>query len=228
MTPDVDTWFVIAAFQEETSIADVVREIVDEGYPIVVVDDGSTDETGAAARRAGAAVVTHCINLGQGAAIQTGLTYALGRGAQFIVTFDADGQHQIKDALALLREVRQGAIDIAYGSRFLGTEPIGMTRSRRFLLRSAVLFTRITTGLSVTDAHCGLRVMNRKCAASLRISQNRMAHATQIPTQVAREGLVSAEFPVEIVYSDYSRSKGQRTSGSLLVVLDLLSGRGGS
>jgi glycosyltransferase involved in cell wall biosynthesis len=215
-------WVVIPAFNEATVIADVVSSVRTSGFSVVVVDDGSHDDTAERAGMAGADVLRHCLNLGQGAALQTGIAYALQKDAEFVVTFDADGQHQVEDISDLITPILDGEVDIVFGSRFMGTEAIGMSFSRRLLLRAAVLFTRLTTGLKVTDAHCGLRVMNRKCAETLQITQNGMAHATQIPSQIQSAGIRWKEMPIEVVYSDYSRAKGQRVSGSLIIALDIL------
>lgn len=219
------SWFVVPAFREEAVIGEVVREVLAAGYPVIVVDDGSPDETGSTALRAGAHVVRHPINLGQGAAIETGLQYAIAQGADVIVTFDADGQHQVDDATAMITELRKQDLEIIFGSRFLGIAPQGLTWSRRVTLKMAVLFTRITTGLRVTDAHCGLRAMTRDCAERLHITQNRMAHASEIPARVRRLGFRYAEHPVHVVYSDYSKAKGQRSINGIVILLDLLMGR---
>src|SRR5690349_7050301 len=110
------TWVVIAAFNEGAVIREVVREVVDAGWSVVVVDDGSRDDSAAKAKAGGATVLRHPINRGQGAALQTGIDYAIRRGARHIVTFDADGQHDAKDIPALVEAL--GDADIALGSRF--------------------------------------------------------------------------------------------------------------
>jgi glycosyltransferase involved in cell wall biosynthesis len=223
--PDLQCWFVIPAFREQAVIGAVVRDVLATGCPVVVVDDGSPDSTALEALAAGAYVVRHPINLGQGAALETGLRYAISRGAETIVTFDADGQHRTSDAMAMLAELHERGLEIVFGSRFLGVPPKGLSWSRRVTLRLAVMFTRVTTGLRVTDAHCGLRVMTRACAERLQITQNRMAHASEIPAQVSRLGLPYAEYPVEVLYSEYSKAKGQRSINGVVILLDLLMGR---
>lgn len=212
------------AYNEGPVIADVVRGVLAAGANLVVVDDHSSDESGDTARAAGAVVVRHPVNLGQGAALQTGLDYALRAGAQVLVTFDADGQHRVEDALRLAELVLAGRADIACGSRFLGVEAQGMPRSRRLVLRAATVFTRLTTGVPVTDAHNGLRAMSREAAGSLRITHNRMAHASEIVAQIGQRRLRYMELPVQILYTPYSLSKGQRISNSLNILGDLLLG----
>src|SRR5205807_7673808 len=130
---------------------------------ILVVDDGSDDRTGEIAASAGAIVIRHPINLGQGAALQTGIEVALSAGANVVVTFDADGQHRRDDIWKLIDALADRGVDFALGSRFLG-RALGIPATRRWLLRVATLFTRLTTGLDVTDAHNGLRAMTRRGA----------------------------------------------------------------
>jgi glycosyltransferase involved in cell wall biosynthesis len=219
-----DIWVVIAAFNEEPVIGRVVGDVV-RVYPnVVVVDDGSSDLTADKASAAGAAVVRHPINLGQGAALQTGIHFALSRNARYLVTFDADGQHRVGDIAALVEALQTRGADYALGSRFL-LGGSNVPRPRRLLLRAATWFTRLTTGLRISDAHNGLRAMTRKGAATLAIRQNRMAHASEILRQIADSGLNYVEVPVTIAYTRYSIAKGQRLSGSIDIVLDLLANR---
>jgi glycosyltransferase involved in cell wall biosynthesis len=218
------TWIVIPAYNEVRVIADVVGEAIRSGHRVVVVDDGSSDATAEIAARTGDVVVRHPINLGQGAALQTGITFALAQGAEFIVTFDADGQHRIADVSKLLDALAERQADFALGSRALG-QTTNMPASRRLLLWGATHFTRITTGLNVTDAHNGLRAMTRRGASRIKLRQNRMAHASEILDQIASSGLKYIEVSVNIEYSSYSLAKGQRSSDAVDILLDLCAGR---
>lgn len=221
----VGVWFVIPAFQEEESIANPVSEIIEAGYCVVVVDDGSSDGTSERAFNAGAVVLKHGINLGQGAALQTGITFVLDMGAKIIVTFDADGQHSLRDAVGMVRYLRSEEVDVVFGSRFLRQSDIQqIPKVRRLVLKLAVGLSRLTSRTKLTDSHCGLRVLNSKAAHAVNISHNRMAHASEIPIKVARAGFKYAEFPVTITYSDYSRKKGQRNSAAFLILWDLVTG----
>jgi glycosyltransferase involved in cell wall biosynthesis len=202
-----------------------VRSVIEHArktFPkIVCVDDGSTDASAEEAAAGGAHLVRHAINLGQGAALQTGLRYALeDPEAQYFVTFDADGQHQVSDAQAMVRRLGAEALDIVIGSRFLDskTQP---TRLKRLVLRTAVLFERLSTGVRLTDAHNGLRALNRHAAESIRIHQNRMAHASEIVFEIRRKHLRYAEESVHVIYTDYSRSKGQSMWNSINILSDL-------
>lgn len=215
---------VVAAFNEACVIGRVIADLR-ETYPnVVVVDDGSSDATAACAVAAGAVVLRHPVNLGQGAALQTGIIYALARRAAFVATFDADGQHSSADIARMVRALTEHNAEVALGSRFLGNA-VGMSLSRRIALRLAVLFTRLTTGLRVTDAHNGLRLFTRAAALKIRITQNRMAHASEISDQIVRHQLKYIEVPVTITYTDHSRVKGQTLLGAADIIGELVLGK---
>src|SRR6478735_6682235 len=217
-------WIVIAAYNEAPVIARVVADVKRAGYRALVVDDGSTDATGAVAAEAGGIVVRHSINLGQGAGLQTGIEFALSEGADVIVTFDADGQHRAADIAVLIDALARQGTDFALGSRFLGTS-LNQPPARRMLLKAATLFTRLTTGLRVTDTHNGLRAMTRRGAAALKLRQNRMAHASECLSQLGSSGLRYVEQPVTIEYTAYSLAKGQNLRDGVLILLDLFARR---
>ena len=193
---------------------------------VIVVDDGSTDATAEAAQRAGALVVRHLINRGQGAALKTGFDCALARGAEGLVSFDSDGQHQLEDVDALIAPVLEGRCDVALGSRFLqGSSQV--PPARKLVLKLGVVFTRLVSRVRVTDTHNGLRAFSRQAARQIRIRQDRMAHASEILDEIGRLGLRYREVPVRIVYTPYSRAKGQRSSAALRIVWDFLVGKSG-
>ena len=217
-------WVVIAAFNEARVIGRVVGDVA-RGSRTVVVDDGSSDGTAEVASRGGAdTVIRHPVNLGQGAALQTGIDYAMAQGADIIVTFDADGQHRAADIANLVGGLGAAPADFALGSRFLGGA-VGLPLSRAILLRAATWFTRLTTGLRLSDTHNGLRAMSRRGAGMIRLKQNRMAHASEILGQIAASGLPYVEVPVSIEYNAYSLAKGQRLSDALMILLDLFARR---
>ena len=213
-------WIVVPAYNEAGVIATTLASLSGWFPNVLVIDDGSSDDTAEQARRAGAHVVRHPINLGQGAALGTGIRYALLEEADFIVTFDADGQHQPNDVDVLLRTAGEHRADVVLGSRFLG-RACDMPTSRRWLLKLATAYTRLTTGLSLTDAHNGLRLFTRKAAEQLRIRQNRMAHASEMLEWLGTSGLRVIEAPVNIVYTKYSMAKGQTAFSSVNIIWDL-------
>jgi glycosyltransferase involved in cell wall biosynthesis len=218
-----DVWVVVAAYNEARVIERVISDIARCGWRTVVVDDCSSDRTSKAAADADV-IIHHPVNLGQGAALQTGIDYALAQGAAIIATFDGDGQHRATDIANLVRALEEAQADFALGSRFLG-HATGLPLSRRLLLKAATWFTRLTTGLRLSDTHNGLRAMTRRGASMISLRQNRMAHASEILSQIAASGLPYVEVPVSIEYNAYSLAKGQRLSDGLVIVLDLFARR---
>lgn len=213
---------VIPLYNEATIVGDVIRELLPHFPCVVCVDDGSRDESADVALAAGAIVVRHPFNLGQGAALQTGIEFALSvPNAQFVLTFDADGQHRVEDAIEMVRRARAEGIAIVFGSRFLDdrTKP-GLLKSA--VLKTAVRVTNLTTGLKLTDAHNGLRLIRRDAASRVALAQDRMAHATEIVLQLGRTGLPWVEQPVELLYTDYSKAKGQSLLNSVNILVDLM------
>lgn len=215
------TWIVVAAYREAARLGGVLDTVL-SGWPhVVVVDDGSDDATSREVLARSAWLVRHAVNLGQGAALQTGIRFALDRGARYLVTFDADGQHQVDDIPALLAPLEEGRADFALGSRFLGRAP-GIPLTRKLMLKLAIAFTRVLSGVNLTDAHNGLRAMTARGAGALHISMNRMEHASQIIDQIKESGLPFVEVPVTIRYSAQSLAKGQTTLSAVRLAARLL------
>ena len=217
-----DAWVLIPLFNEGKVIHGVVSDLTSRFSHILCVDDGSSDDSASIARTAGATVLRHPINLGQGAALQTGFDYLLTRTeATHVITFDADGQHRLADALVMLELARRKTLSVVFGSRFLDkrTKP-GF--KKRAVLKVAVLLTRAITGLRLTDAHNGLRVLSREALRHIRLQQNGMSHATEIVHQLAVAKLSWIEHPVEVLYTDYSRRKGQSLLNSINILIDLM------
>jgi len=219
-------YVVIPAFNEGQSVGNVVRK-VKKVYPhVVVVDDGSNDDTATQSRAAGAVVVNHIINRGQGAALQTGIEFALQSGADVIVTFDSDGQHQVEDIAAIAKPVIENQVDIAIGSRFL-TNTSNVPPLRKLVLKLGVIFTRVVSRIKVTDTHNGLRSLSKNAAQKIHIRQDRMAHASEILDEIGRLNLRYCEVPTHIVYTDYSKSKGQSSLAAFRIVTEFLLGKFG-
>lgn len=212
---------VIPAFNESRTVAGVVRDVLPHCSRCIVVDDGSSDSTAAEAQAAGATVLRHVVNRGQGAAMLTGIRYALLDNPDVVVSFDADGQHDAADLPALVAPVLAGEADIVLGSRFLG-RTTGMPRSRRIVLRAGVLFTRGFSGVRLTDVHNGLRAWSRQAAGQLTITLDGMAHGSEILDQIHTHGWRFIEVPVTIRYSEYSLRKGQSIFNSIRIVAELI------
>jgi polyprenyl-phospho-N-acetylgalactosaminyl synthase len=219
---------VIPAWNEEKMIAEVVAGVREVAPHVFVIDDGSSDATAAEARRAGAEVITHAINRGQGAALATGIKAAVDAGADIVVTFDADGQMDPADIPRLISSVVSGEHDVVLGSRFLcRNEQRTMNNERvpilrRWTLKLALAFTRLTTGLKLTDTHNGLRAFSKNAALELDLECDRMAHASEILEQIAENGLRYAEVPITVRYTEYSKKKGQKFSGAFKIIRDLV------
>ena len=223
--PTPNLWIVVPAYNEGKRIAETLRPLVNHGYRnIVVVDDGSGDNTREAALNAGVWVTRHIINCGQGAALQTGIDFALKRGASVIVTFDADGQHCPEEIPTIVDPIVNGNADVALGSRFLG-KAIDIPKMRKWILKAGIVFTRIVSRIRVTDVHNGFRAFSRTAAERIRITQNRMAHASEILDQIRMAGLRFKEVPVTIRYSAETTAKGQSSWNAVKIAVQLLLGR---
>lgn len=225
-----DVWLVVPCFNEGTVIEDVLRSARETFPNIVAVDDGSADDSAAAIHAAGAHLVQHPVNLGQGAAIQTGVEYARAQpGAQYFVTFDADGQHQVKDVLAMVERLRTEPLDIVVGTRFgrdrddSGDDQVPLIK--RIVLKTVVLLSPRTRRLGLTDAHNGLRVFNRTVAEGLNLRMNGMSHASEFVALMDSEGWRVGEQPVDILYTEYSMSKGQSLLNGVNILSDGLVGK---
>jgi glycosyltransferase involved in cell wall biosynthesis len=215
-------WIVVPAYNEAERVVRTLASLCARYRNVVLVDDGSGDETRRVAlENSGAWVLRHTLNSGQGAALQTGIDFALQQGAQAIVTFDADGQHGVNDIAKLLKPLREGQADVVLGSRFLGATE-GIPRSRWLVLKLAVLFTRVFSRIRVTDTHNGLRALSRTAAQKIRISLNRMAHASEILDQIRIHNLRYQECPVTITYTENTLAKGQSSWNSFRIVAQLI------
>ena len=216
-----DVWVIVRCYNEAAVVGDVIRSLRSVFPNIVGVDDGSQDASFDEMRKAGAVVVRHAVNLGAGAALQTGLRFALlDHAANYFVCFDADGQHQTRDAASMVARLRTTDLDVLIGSRFLGSAH-GMPTTRRFVLKLGRVFERLTSGVWLTDAHNGLRAFTRRFASSVELSMSDMAYASELLSLLRKSGLRYAEHPVTIEYTAYSMHKGQRSINSLNIAMDL-------
>ena len=214
-------YVVVPAYNEGSAVFDVVRELRTQYPNVVVVDDGSHDATTTEARRAGATVLRHILNRGQGAALQTGIEFCVRHDAEIVVTFDADGQHRVEDIARLIAALDKNNADIAIGSRFLELQS-NVPALRRLMLRVATRFMRMTSGVALSDAHNGLRAMRGSAAARIHLTIDGMAHASEIVDQIYRLHLRVTEVPVVIHYSEYSLRKGQSSLAAFRIAFDYL------
>jgi polyprenyl-phospho-N-acetylgalactosaminyl synthase len=216
-----DVWVVVPVYNEAETIALVLSGLRETGFTSVVVDDRSSDDGAALALTEANWVLKHPINLGQGAALQTGISFALSQGALVIATFDGDHQQDPNDLVTAVNALAANDADFALGSRFLGSTA-GMPAIRGLVLRLGVLFTRALSDVAVTDTHNGLRAMTRRGAKAIGISLNRMEHANELLDQIKLSKLKFVEVPVHIRYSPRSLRKGQKTSAALRIAAKLL------
>lgn len=220
---DESVFIVVPAYNEGRALRCTLERLLKLGYAVVVVDDGSEDHTWSIVEQLPVFALRHAINLGQGAALQTGMTFALSQGATIIVHFDADGQHPVEGIEALIEPLCLGEADIVLGSRFLQAETASaIPLMRRVLLRGAVLVNGLTTGLWLSDAHNGFRAMTREAAMKIDLQENGFAHASEILLQIRRLNLRYVERPTNISYSAYSREKGQSNLNAFNILVDML------
>ncbi|WP_420113216.1 glycosyltransferase family 2 protein [Pseudactinotalea sp.] len=216
-----DIAILVPVYNEARMVGDVIRDLREHVGHVICVDDGSTDASAASARAAGATVLRHATNLGQGAALQTAIDHALTLpDVTYLVTFDADGQHQLSDALAMVELARDEDLAVVFGSRFLD-ERTQAGFLKKLVLKTAVWVTNQSTGMRLTDAHNGLRVIRRDAAAGVHLTQNRMAHASEIVLQLGRTKLPWREYPVHVLYTDYSKAKGQSLLNAVNILFEL-------
>jgi glycosyltransferase involved in cell wall biosynthesis len=218
-------YIIIPVFNERQTIKQVVESLLVLEYNIVIVDDGSTDATGDCLNDLPVFYLRHEINLGQGAALQTGIEFALQRDAEIVISFDGDGQHQATDLANLIKPLVLHEANVVLGSRFL---PAAITNIP-FFKKQAILLARVIhylfTGLWLSDAHNGLRAFDRKAASMLDLKENRMAHASEILFKLHQYKVRIKEVPVSILYSEYSRSKGQSVFSGIKIFFDILLNR---
>lgn len=215
-----DVWIVVPAFNEAGVIGEVIAELRSTFPNVVCVDDGSADDTGDIALRAGAHLVRHPVNLGQGAAIQTGVEYARSQsGASVFATFDADGQHRVSDVLTMIDRLTSEAADIVIGTRF----GPGVSRPpllKRIVLQTAAWLSPRGRRLGLTDSNNGLRVFNKTVADQLDITMNGMSHATEFVMLIDENRWQVTEQPVEVLYTEYSSAKGQPLLNGVNIIVD--------
>jgi polyprenyl-phospho-N-acetylgalactosaminyl synthase len=214
-------FIVIGAFNEEKRIRSVLSGIRKNRYKnIVVVDDGSSDRTYEIAKGM-AQTLRHIINRGQGAALQTGIDYALQKGADIIVTYDADGQFLVKEIKRVIRPIQDEEADIVLGSRFLG-KAVNIPFLKKAVLKIGVLVVFALYRIRITDSQCGFRAISRKAAEKIEITSDRMEHAADFFSEIMRHKLKYKEVPVTVIYDDYALGKGQSWTRSFELGVNML------
>jgi len=219
------TCCIVPMYNEEQVIFQVVTDLRSVFPHVICVDDGSTDRSAAKAMDAGAMVLRHAVNIGQGAALSTGFSWVQSQSQfSYVVTFDADGQHRPEDALRLVTELVRKQVDVVFASRFLDQDQATIPLAKRLVLKTVAKITKSLTDVELSDAHNGLRALTVDATRQINLTQNGMAHATQFVSLVLQGGLNYSELPVTILYTPYSRSKGQSLLNSINIALDLIWG----
>ena len=202
------TYIVIPAKDEASRIGKVLHSAKHCGfYNIIVVDDGSQDQTSQVARDQGAEVIRHPINLGPGAATQTGIDYAIQQGAKFIVTIDADEQHYPQDIEALVDKLIQDDLDIVIGSRFLTPNKIPL--SRIFYNKIANVIAQLATGIRVSDSQSGMKAFTAEFAKKSTLQHCGFEFCVELLRYIGTHRAKYAEVPIRVMYSKETMDKGQ-------------------
>ncbi len=198
---------IIPAYNPGEILKNLCRELHAEGYGLMVVDDGSTIRSCLpGSTDLGVGLIRHAVNLGQGAALETGIRYGMENGWQYFATMDADGQHSVSSLGDLRTVLQKDSPDIVFGSRFLDRRHVqAIPVMKRVTLKLAAVFDGLLTGTWLTDSHNGLRLFNRKVAGAIHFKENRMAHATEILWLARQERWRVRECPVLVTYNNESQ-----------------------
>jgi glycosyltransferase involved in cell wall biosynthesis len=215
------TAIVIPVYNEAEVIKGVINSLLKHFKYVVCVNDGSNDSSSNEIGKTKAYLINHPMNMGQGAALQTAIEFARLLPVDYFVTFDADGQHDVADAMNMLNELENSKYDIILGSRFLG-QATGINRLKIGMLKLAIKFSNLETGLKLTDTHNGLRAFNRHVADIMHITLPDMAHASEILGIIAKNKFRYKEVPVTINYTEYSKRKGQSITNSVNIAFDVV------
>jgi glycosyltransferase involved in cell wall biosynthesis len=213
---------IIPCYNEASVIRNTVAAVVEKGYTVIIVDDNSKDNTKKQLNDLPVYYLRHRVNMGQGAALQTGIDFAIRKGAKYFVTFDADGQHDINDIPGMMDLMNRNNADIIFGSRFLPGSKTNISRSRTFALNLGRYISYIVSGILLTDSFNGLRLLSANAAKEIIITENRNAHPVQILMLTAEKKLEYAEYPVSIQYSDYSRAKGLKNWDGIKIIFEII------
>lgn len=214
-------YVIIAAWNEEKTIKSTISEVIKYADRVIVIDDGSYDNTAIMAKHKKATVLSHIINLGQGAALQTGFDYVKKLKPKVVVTYDADRQFKASEIQKMIKPILSGKADVTLGSRFLG-KVVNIPRSRLLVLKFGLMFTRLFSNINLTDTHNGFRAFSGKALEKINIKHNRWAHPSDIIYQIAVNKFRIVEVPVTVYYTDYSWKKGQKNLEAVRIPIQLV------
>lgn len=222
MSDNKSIFIIVPCYNEATVIRATIHALVQKGYSIVVVDDGSDDNTHDSLRGLPVHYIRHAVNLGQGAALNTGIRYALSAGAEKLVTFDADGQHDTGDVEKMISLLDAKGVGIVFGSRFLEGSSTNISGNRKLVLKIGRFINYLVSGILLTDANNGIRALTKDAAIKLQITENRSSHSAQIQNLVKINRIKYTECAVRVSYSAYSKQKGLKSINSIRILYDLI------
>jgi glycosyltransferase involved in cell wall biosynthesis len=212
---------IVPFYNEEEVIAKVLSELIDKNYNVLTIDDGSTDKSSEIAKSFNCKVLTHPSNFGQGAALQTGISFArLNPNIEIFVTFDSDGQHKVSNIDDVIKPIANNEADFVFGTRFQD-DKTKFPFFKRLVLKLAIKYTKLSTGVAITDTHNGFRAFNKEAAQMINLDFPGMTHASEFLEKAGQSGLRIKEVPVQIIYTQYSKRKGQSLWNSINILTDL-------
>jgi glycosyltransferase involved in cell wall biosynthesis len=221
--PDNRYIFVIVpCYNEASVIRKTVEEVLEKGYTVVIVDDCSRDNSKKELEGLPIFYLRHRVNMGQGAALQTGIDFARKKGAKYFVTFDADGQHDSHDITGMLALLEKENADIVFGSRFLPGAKTNVSRARSLALNIGRYVNYLASGIMLSDSFNGLRLFSKTTAEKIKLTENRTAHPIEFLVVTAAKRLKYAEYPVAIHYSEYSKNKGLKNKDGIRILFEIL------
>ena len=220
--PKNEIFVIIPCYNEAPVVKATVASVLDRGYKVIVVDDCSKDGSRKELICLPIYYLRHRVNMGQGAALQTGIDFAKKKGAKYFVTFDADGQHDSDDIEGMISYLENNNADIVFGSRFLPGSQTNVSRSRSAALNFGRYINYFVSGILLSDSFNGLRLLSRNAVEKIRVKENRMTHPVEILMLTASNKLKYVEYPVKIHYSDYSRRKGIKNKDGIKIMFEIL------
>ncbi|HEX6847416.1 MAG TPA: glycosyltransferase family 2 protein [Chitinophagaceae bacterium] len=212
---------IIPCYNEAGMIRQTVTKVLEKGYNVVVVDDCSMDRSKKQIADLPVYYLRHRVNMGQGAALQTGFDFARKKDAKYFVTFDADGQHDSDDIAGMLEYLKKENADIVFGSRFLPGSKTNVSRSRRLALNLGRYINFLASGIMLSDSFNGFRLLSRPAVEKIKLMENRMAHPAELLMLTAASKLKYVEYPVAVRYSEYSRNKGLKNKDGIKIVFEI-------